>query len=64
MDKIFYINGKNILLMIQNIRPTKHNILFLTIISYITFVVGACNWNLKNISHNLPIECFKLLVNV
>ncbi len=56
VDKIFYLRGKNILLMIQNIHPSKHNILFVTTISYIIFVAGACNWNLEVISHNFQYD--------
>ncbi len=38
MDRIFYLSDKNIFLVIQNIYPRRQNILFMTIISYTTFV--------------------------
>jgi len=55
MDKIFYLRGKNIFLLLQNIHPSRQNILFVIITSSITFVVSAHTWNLKTFSHNLPI---------
>jgi hypothetical protein len=43
MDKIFYLCGKDIFLMLQNIHPSRQNIVFMIIISYNTFVVGTHN---------------------